>query len=60
MANQHAKEEFKKLLDTNKIIVKPSFKFKDSLVHTKEGAMINKSLYEREGIMNNFELFFKL
>ena len=55
MANQHAKEEFKKLLDTNKIIVKPSFKFKDSLVHTKEGAMINKSLYEREGIMNNFE-----
>ena len=60
LANQHAKEEFKKLLDTNKIIVKPSFKFKDSLVHTKEGAMINKSLYEREGIMNNFELFFKL
>ena len=55
LANQHAKEEFKKLLDTNKIIVKPSFKFKDSLVHTKEGAMINKSLYEREGIMNNFE-----
>jgi type III restriction enzyme len=55
LANQHAKEEFKKLLDTNKIIVKPSFKFKDSLVHTKEGAMINKSLYEREGDMNNFE-----
>ncbi len=55
LANQHAKEEFKKLLDTNKIIVKPSFKFKDSLVHTKEGAMINKSLYEREGVMNNFE-----
>ncbi len=55
LANQHAKEEFKKLLDTNKIIVKPSFKFKDSLVHSKEGAMINKSLYEREGIMNNFE-----
>ncbi|MBB1193379.1 restriction endonuclease [Flavobacterium sp. SOK18b] len=55
LTNQHAKEEFKKLLDTNKIIVKPSFKFKDSLVHTKEGAMINKSLYEREGIMNNFE-----
>lgn len=55
LANQHAREEFKKLLDTNKIIVKPNFKFKDTLVHTKEGAMINKSLYEREGIMNNFE-----
>jgi type III restriction enzyme len=55
LANQHAKEEFKKLLDTNKIIVKPSFKFKSTLVHSKEGAMINKSLYEREGDMNNFE-----
>ncbi|KVV13417.1 DEAD/DEAH box helicase [Flavobacterium sp. TAB 87] len=55
LANQHAKEEFKKLLDTNKIIVKPSFKFKNTLVHSKEGAMINKSLYEREGDMNNFE-----
>lgn len=55
LANQHAKEEFKKLLDTNKIIVKPNFKFKSTLVHSKEGAMINKSLYEREGDMNNFE-----
>jgi type III restriction enzyme len=55
LANQHAKEEFKKLLDTNKIIVKPSFKFKESLIHSKEGAKIDKSLYEREGDMNNFE-----
>jgi type III restriction enzyme len=55
LANQHAKEEFKKLLDTNKIIVKPSFKFKNTIVHSKEGSLINKSLYEREGDMNNFE-----
>jgi len=55
LANQHAKEEFSRLLDTNKIIVKPSFKFKETLIHTKEGAKIDKSLYEREGDMNNFE-----
>lgn len=55
LANQHAKEEFKKLLDTNNIIVKPSFKFKETLIHNKEGAKIEKSLYEREGDMNNYE-----
>lgn len=55
LSNQHAKEEFKKLLDTNKIIVKPSFKFKDTLIHTREGSKIDKSLYEREGDMNTFE-----
>ncbi|MEM0576462.1 DEAD/DEAH box helicase [Flavobacterium polysaccharolyticum] len=55
LSNQHAKEEFSRLLDTNKIIVKPSFKFKETLIHTKEGAKIDKSLYEREGDMNNFE-----
>ena len=55
LSNQHAKEEFGKLLDTNKIIVKPSFKFKETLIHSKEGAKIDKSLYEREGDMNNFE-----
>lgn len=55
LSNQHAKEEFGRLLDTNKIIVKPSFKFKETLIHTREGAKIDKSLYEREGDMNNFE-----
>jgi type III restriction enzyme len=55
LASQHAKEEFGRLLDTNKIIVKPTFRFKDTLVHTKEGSLIDKSLYEREGDMNNFE-----
>lgn len=55
LSNQHAKEEFSRLLDTNKIIVKPSFKFKETLIHSKEGAKIDKSLYEREGDMNNFE-----
>jgi len=55
LSNQHAKEEFSRLLDTNKIIVKPTFKFKETLIHTKEGAKIDKSLYEREGDMNNFE-----
>lgn len=55
LSNQHAKEEFGRLLDTNKIIVKPNFKFKETLIHTKEGAKIDKSLYEREGDMNNFE-----
>lgn len=55
MANQHAKEKFSRLLDTNKIIVKPGFKFKETLIHSKDGAKIDKSLYERESDMNNFE-----
>ena len=52
---EYAKEQFQKLLDTNTIFVKPSFKFKKELTHIKLSSAISKSLYEREAFINNFE-----
>lgn len=55
LESEYAKEQFQKLLDTNNIIVKPSFKFQKELTHIILSAPIEKSLYEREAGINNFE-----
>jgi type III restriction enzyme len=55
LESEYAKEQFFKLLDTNNIIVKPSFKFQNELTHINLSTSIDKSLYERESSMNTFE-----
>ena len=55
LETEYAKEQFNKLLDTNNILVKPSFKFQKELTHVSPSSPINKSLYELEAFMNNFE-----
>jgi len=55
LVSDHAKEQFKKLLDTNTIIVKPSFKFQKELTLIDPSTPISKSLYEREASINDFE-----
>jgi type III restriction enzyme len=55
LESEYAKEQFQKLLDTNNIIVKPSFKFQKELTHINLSSPIEKSLYERESSMNTFE-----
>lgn len=55
LESQYAKEQFQKLLDTNNIIVKPSFKFQKELTHISPSSSIARSLYELEASMNGFE-----
>jgi type III restriction enzyme len=55
LESEYAKEQFQKLLDTNTIFVKPSFKFQKELTHINLSSPISKSLYEREATINNFE-----
>jgi len=55
LESQYAKEQFQKLLDTNNIIVKPSFKFQKELTHISPSSSIARSLYELEASMNTFE-----
>ena len=55
LESEYAKDQFQKLLDTNSIIVKPSFKFQEELTHVSPSSPIGKSLYVREASMNPFE-----
>ncbi|MEQ9403569.1 MAG: DEAD/DEAH box helicase family protein [Cyclobacteriaceae bacterium] len=55
LETEYAREQFQMLLDTNNIIVKPSFTFKDELTQVKASTPISKSLYEKEGSLNQFE-----
>jgi type III restriction enzyme len=50
-----ARQQFQKMLDSNKIFVKPHFTFQDHISPLKLAININKSLYEREAGMNDFE-----
>ena len=50
-----ARQQFQKMLDSNKIFVKPHFTFQNHITPLKLAPNINKSLYEREAGMNNFE-----
>ena len=54
-ADVHAEKMFKSLLDRGKIVVKPSFVLPELIVPKLLGAGIGKSLYEKEGDMNQFE-----
>ncbi len=55
LETEYVKKRFQELLDTNEIIVKPSFSFSPTLTYLKECPVINKSLYEREASVNSFE-----
>lgn len=55
LESEYAKEQFQKLLDTNQILVKPSFRFQKELIHMALSSPIDKSLYERESAVNTFE-----
>ncbi len=54
LAENFAEEMFKKLLDTDKIFLKPSFSFPEKITPGKI-TELSKSLYEYEGDMNGFE-----
>jgi len=55
LSNEYAKKQFKINIDSNKILVKPSFEFPEKITPIRLSTSINKSLYEREAHMNNFE-----
>ena len=55
LESEYAKDQFQKLLNTNHIIVKPSFKFEKELTYMSLSSPISKSLYERESSINTFE-----
>jgi len=55
LESEYAREQFQKLLDTNNILVKPSFKFPSELTQISPSSAIDKSLYEAEASMNGFE-----
>lgn len=55
LESEYAREQFQKLLDTNNIIVKPSYAFATELTHINLCPVINKSLFEREASINKFE-----
>ncbi|WP_027393152.1 DEAD/DEAH box helicase [Aquimarina latercula] len=55
LSDTYAKERFKVLIDSNKIIVRNSFEFLEKITPLSLSTNINKSLYEREGKMNNYE-----
>lgn len=52
---KYAQERFKVLIDSNQIFVKENFEFKDSITFFNKSTAINKSLYETEASMNNYE-----
>jgi len=54
-ADSYAEIYFKDLIKIGKILNKPSWTFPEMIVPGNLGASIEKSLYQREGIMNNFE-----
>ena len=54
-ADVHAHKMFKSLLEKEKITVKPTFELPELIIPKLLGAGIGKSLYEKEGEMNQFE-----
>ncbi len=55
LSEQYAEQKFREFLDTDKVFIKPSFTFPQSINTTLTAKDITKSLYEREGNMNGFE-----
>ena len=54
-ADHYAEEKFNDLVVISKVTAEPSWDFPKMIVPGQLGAAISKSLYEREGMMNNFE-----
>ncbi len=55
LSEQFAEKKFKDFLDTDKILIKPSFTLPKSISPGEIAKDITKSLYEKEGSMNGFE-----
>jgi len=50
-----AEQKFKDYLDTDKVVIKPSFMLPESISPGDTSKNITKSLYEKEGSMNGYE-----
>lgn len=50
-----AEKKFDELLDTDKVFLKPSYSLPKTISPITTSRSINKSLYEKEGEINNFE-----
>jgi len=55
LSDLFAEKKFKDFLDTDKVIIKPSFKLPNNISPGDTSKDITKSLYEKEGHMNGFE-----
>ena len=55
LETDYAREQFQMLLDTNNIFVKSSFSFAQEISLDNPSTPISKSLYEKEGSLNQFE-----
>ena len=55
LSEEYAEQQFTALLDTDKIIVKPSFTFLPQITPGDISKNITKSLYDQEAQMNGFE-----
>lgn len=53
--DEYRKERFNELIKEKKIFCKGNYKLKNSIQLDKTGNTIKKSLYEYEGVMNDFE-----
>ncbi len=54
-ADNYAEGRFNDLVTIGKVVTEPSWTFPEMIVPGPLGASIGHSLYEREGLMNNFE-----
>ena len=55
LSETFAEKKFKDFLDTDKVLIKPSFQLPKSISPGVTSKDITKSLYEKEGNMNGFE-----
>lgn len=58
LADRHAEGTFNDWVKTGNIVTEPIWKFPEQIVPGSTGPSISKSLYEKEGAMNNFEASF--
>lgn len=55
LAEIFAEEQFRKLMDIDKLFIKPSYALQTQIAPGETAKDITKSLYEKEGNMNGFE-----
>jgi type III restriction enzyme len=55
LANAHATKEFNDLLDVDKILVQPQFRFPETIAPSANAPALPKSLYGTEAFMGTFE-----
>ncbi len=55
LSEQYAEKKFKDFLDIDKVFIKPSFQLPNNISPGDTSKDITKSLYEKEGKMNDFE-----